>query len=152
MRMGPADAPFVIGLAESYAPGWQLHGLPRGVHAEHFVIDGYANAWRLTGSLPSKSFELTAVYQPESYVQLAQRVSVAALVAGALLIGLERVRRKRRPVLRAAATKLRPIVTRWKRTTPAKRRPPSRRTAGPRRRTGPRSSSRRRSRRRRRPS
>jgi arabinofuranan 3-O-arabinosyltransferase len=87
-------------LTESYAPGWQLTGLPRTWRARHLVIDGYANGWLVTGR---GNAELALEYAPERAAEAANRASALALAAAALGYPISRRRsragRRRRTTL-----------------------------------------------------
>jgi arabinofuranan 3-O-arabinosyltransferase len=96
VRVGPATAPFVLGLAESYSSGWQLKGLPAGTVATHFELDGYANGWRISGRIPDHALDLRAVYEPESAAHAALAVSAATAAGLALVVGVGGLLRLRR--------------------------------------------------------
>ena len=72
-----ASGPFVLVLADSYAPGWDIDGLPDGWNATHVEIDGYANGWRIDGRGDAK---LRVRYGPQQVVQYATVASGAGLV------------------------------------------------------------------------
>ena len=85
-------------LPESFATGWALSGLPRGWTARHFLANGYANGWLISGS---GSATLTASYAPQRWADAAQWISALTAL---ILIGwlVSRVRPGRRQ--RNAAT------------------------------------------------
>lgn len=84
----------VLVLADSYATGWRLDGLPEGWHATHVIADGYANGWILTGDGDAT---LTLSYRPAALGYMAEFVSACA--AGRLAFGwLIGLLRRRRPV------------------------------------------------------
>lgn len=88
-----ATAPFVLAMAESYSPGWHLSGLPAGATARHFRVDGYANAWLVTGR---GDMLLVATYRPASVARWATIASALGFIA----LALTQARRGRRPVWR----------------------------------------------------
>lgn len=63
-----ADGAFVLTLAESYADGWHLEGLPKGWRARHLPVDGYANGWVVTGHGDA---HIRLVYTPEDWMRPA---------------------------------------------------------------------------------
>jgi arabinofuranan 3-O-arabinosyltransferase len=63
-----ADGAFVLTLAESYADGWHLEGLPKGWQARHLPVDGYANGWVVTGHGDA---HIRLVYRPEDWMRPA---------------------------------------------------------------------------------
>ncbi len=84
-----AGAGAVVALAETTAPGWTLPG-----GGEHVAVQGWMNAWRLTGPVSGQM-----AYAPADTARLA--LSTAAPVAGAtvlslLTFGWRRRRRERR--------------------------------------------------------
>ncbi|WP_027345790.1 hypothetical protein [Hamadaea tsunoensis] len=83
----------VLVLADSYADGWHLDGLPAGWKATHVVADGYANGWILTGDGDAT---LTLTYQPATLGYLAQLASATAAL-WLLVAGLVRRVRRRVP-------------------------------------------------------
>lgn len=89
-----ARGPFVLVLAESYAPGWTLGGLPVGWKAEHLEVDGYANGWRIDGSGDAA---LALTYEPAATARAAGWASLLALGAtGVSVPVVAGVRRRRR--------------------------------------------------------
>ncbi|MCP4222503.1 MAG: hypothetical protein GY773_04080, partial [Actinomycetia bacterium] len=80
-----ASGPFVLVLADSYASGWEIDGLPDGWTATHIEADGYANGWRIDGSGDA---ELTIRYGPQRLVQYASMGSGATLMLVAMTIPL----------------------------------------------------------------
>jgi arabinofuranan 3-O-arabinosyltransferase len=79
-----AAGPFTVVLADSYAPGWSLDGLPEGWSARHVTVNGYANGWLVEGT---GNAVLTAKYRPERLVSTAMMISIlAGVVAVALVI------------------------------------------------------------------
>jgi arabinofuranan 3-O-arabinosyltransferase len=80
-------------LAESYARGWSLRGLPRGWSATHLRADGYANGWRIDGSGDA---ELTLEYRPARFGPAVMAVSALTAAAAAALALGRALRRRRR--------------------------------------------------------
>lgn len=72
------DGNAVLVLAESFAEGWQLDGLPEGWSAEPTVVDGWAMGWILAGNGDA---DLELFFAPGRLVDLAGWVSVATGVA-----------------------------------------------------------------------
>lgn len=87
-----ASGPFLLALAESFAPGWSLRGLPQGWTAEHLEVDGYANGWRVQGR---GSASLTLEYRPARPVRFAAAVSLGTALACAVFWAVLAVRRRR---------------------------------------------------------
>ncbi|MDH3680979.1 MAG: hypothetical protein OEV40_13645 [Acidimicrobiia bacterium] len=85
-----ANGPFVLVLAESFAPGWTIPDLPDGWTAAHVKVDGYANGWRLDGHGDAT---LTLTYREAG---LASAANKASLVAAASLLAVPGWRRWRR--------------------------------------------------------
>ncbi|WP_018348171.1 hypothetical protein [Longispora albida] len=77
----------VVALAESYAPGWRLRGLPDGWKARHVLVDGYANGWLVEGRGDAV---LTAAYAPGELSGHGAAASVATLT----ILGLRGARRR----------------------------------------------------------
>jgi arabinofuranan 3-O-arabinosyltransferase len=94
-------AHLTITLAEAYAPGWQLQGLPEGWSARHFSAAGYANSWDVQGP-GAPSLHLTLAFGPDAWGRLAQSISALTLAVSAAAWGLLTLRRRgSRPGLRA---------------------------------------------------
>ncbi|MFB9449440.1 hypothetical protein Dvina_37790 [Dactylosporangium vinaceum] len=76
---------FTLVLPESYAPGWQVTGLPPGWSARHLMVSGYANGWLISGTGDA---DLTLTYAPSRWSMLASLTSMLAVLAViALLAG-----------------------------------------------------------------
>jgi len=73
-----ASRPFVLSLAESYAPGWRLEGVPEGRSATHLIANGYANGW-LIG--PGRAFTARLTYLPDKGMHAAAIMSLLGLLA-----------------------------------------------------------------------
>jgi arabinofuranan 3-O-arabinosyltransferase len=86
----PTPRRFTLVLAESYASGWELDGLPPGRDGAHVLIDGYANGWRIS---PGSGFSVSISYSPDRWTRVARDVSI---LAGALALGISLARRRRR--------------------------------------------------------
>jgi arabinofuranan 3-O-arabinosyltransferase len=78
---GAAGA-FPLVLAESYAPGWALDGLPAGWTARHLAVDGYANGWLIEGTGDAV---LRLRYRPALWSSAALLIS---LLGGAVTIAV----------------------------------------------------------------
>jgi arabinofuranan 3-O-arabinosyltransferase len=89
------DGAFVLTLAESYADGWHLEGLPKGWQARHLPVDGYANGWVVTGHGDA---HIRLVYTPEDWMRPALSLfGLTPLCIFGSLIGLYRRIRLRLP-------------------------------------------------------
>lgn len=86
-----ARGEFTLVLDESYANGWSLRGLPAGWRAQHLMVNGYANGWRIVGR---GSADLTLTYGPDVWERIALLVSLAAAAAMVLLAAARLVRRR----------------------------------------------------------
>jgi arabinofuranan 3-O-arabinosyltransferase len=75
---------FTLVLPESYAPGWQLTGLPPGWTARHLIVSGYANAWLVSGTGDA---ELALVYAPSRWSSVALVSSILTALAVIALFG-----------------------------------------------------------------
>ncbi|MEI2790486.1 MAG: hypothetical protein V9E93_16635 [Steroidobacteraceae bacterium] len=84
----------VIGLAETYAPGWTLSGLPAGAHATHIVLDGWKNGWTIEGL--SGPVDLRVRYAPADLSRRALHVSLVAVPAALLALVAGAALRRRR--------------------------------------------------------
>jgi arabinofuranan 3-O-arabinosyltransferase len=73
-----ASRPFVLSLAESFAPGWRLEGVPQGRSVQHLIANGYANGW-LIG--PGGAFTARLTYAPDRGMHAAAIVSLFGLLA-----------------------------------------------------------------------
>jgi hypothetical protein len=73
-----SSSPFVVSLAESFAPGWRLMGVPQGRSAQHVVANGYGNGW-LIG--PGEAFTARLVYAPDRGMHAAGMVSLFGFLA-----------------------------------------------------------------------
>lgn len=94
-----ATGRFVLVLDESFAPGWQLKGLPASWRATHFTANGYANGWLIEGTGDAL---LTVAHRPSVLARLALIASVASLgLTLAFAIWRRLSRRIAAPVLRA---------------------------------------------------
>lgn len=83
-----AGGTFVLTLAESYADGWHLEGLPYGRLARHLPVDGYANGWVVTGQGDA---HIRLVYTPEDWMRPALSLyGLTLLCILGSLIGLYR--------------------------------------------------------------
>ena len=89
-----AGGPFVLTLAETFGPGWQLSGLPPTWTARHGVVDGYANGWRIEGE---GTATLHLRHRPTQLAQIAALVSAAAIAAAVLLALRNRAQNGRDP-------------------------------------------------------
>ena len=94
VALDAADGDFVLTLAETFGPGWQLSGLPRGWTADHGVVDGYANGWRIDGD---GSATLRLTHRPSDVARVAALVS-AAVLAAVVLFTVAGSARRRLPV------------------------------------------------------
>ena len=103
VEVDEADGQFVLTLAESYAPGWQVHGLPEGATAEHVMIDGYANGWLIDGH---GDLRLDLEYAPGRWARRAQAISLGAAILAFLLVTVPRVRRRVRTALESPDTEM----------------------------------------------
>jgi arabinofuranan 3-O-arabinosyltransferase len=81
---------FTLVLAESYARGWQLDGLPPGRDGAHVLVDGYANGWRIS---PGSGISLSISYSPDGWTRGARDVSI---LAGGLAVVMSLAHRRRR--------------------------------------------------------
>ena len=86
----------VVTLAETWAPGWSLAGLPEGVTATRLRLDGYQNAWQFDGSFAGE-VEIRLVYAPALTARTALKVSALVVpMAWLWLVVGGRVRRRLR--------------------------------------------------------
>lgn len=91
-----ADRPFLLVLNESFAPGWNLRGVPAG-RARHLLVDGYANGWRLPAG---DQLSLIAEYTPALKARRALQISQISVLAAGSLVGwraIELLRKRRWP-------------------------------------------------------
>lgn len=80
-----ARGPFLLILADTYARGWVVDGLPADWSADHLVTNGYSNGWLINGN---GSAELTLRYQPDRTIRWVGMSSLVSLIAAAaVLIG-----------------------------------------------------------------
>src|SRR5581483_7276806 len=86
-----ATGPFTLVLAESYAPGWVVDGLPNGWSARHVEVDGYGNGWLITGS---GNAVLTLQYGPDRWCRAALIVSALGATLALGLAGWRRWARR----------------------------------------------------------
>jgi hypothetical protein len=94
IRVRGARTPFLLVVAETFDPGWELRASGRNsANAAHFRVDGYANGWRIpwTGS-----YELTVRYGPERLAQLARRIDLVGVPLGLVALLWSLCRRGRR--------------------------------------------------------
>jgi arabinofuranan 3-O-arabinosyltransferase len=73
---------FNLALAETYAPGWVIDGLPAGWSARHLTVDGYRNGWVVDGTGDTV---LTLRYRPARWAFAALLLS---LLGGPLAVAL----------------------------------------------------------------
>jgi hypothetical protein len=96
VRVDDAHVPYVLVMADSFAPGWRLHG-PAAAASHHFVADGYANGWEI--DRPG-SYELTVRLETERLAHTAVAASegffVLAIVAAGWAVATRRLERDRR--------------------------------------------------------
>lgn len=85
------DGDFVLTLAETFGPGWQLRGLPPSWSADHGVVDGYANGWQIDGEGWAT---LQLMHRPSEVARAAALVS-AGTVAAVALLSVTRMARRR---------------------------------------------------------
>ena len=89
----------VLSLSETYAPGWQLQGLPAGTpRAEHLQVQGWANGW----ALPAGDIDAVLAYGPSRIARYALLAFPAGLFL-ALLYPLFAWWWRRRRVRRGAS-------------------------------------------------
>jgi arabinofuranan 3-O-arabinosyltransferase len=105
-HVAESASPFVLQLAESYAPGWELSGLPASRSAQHIELDGYANGW-LVPAGPAFGFEIR--YGPDAWYAVTRSLSLFAL---AIAIGFVALRRRVAPVVQLAVAKTRGELSR----------------------------------------
>lgn len=104
VRVRGVEGDFVLEVAESWAPGWQLSGLPAGWTAERVPTSGYANGWRITGHGDAS---LVVVYDPQRIASAAQATSavaglgILAFVGYRMVVEVRRTRRRWGPQLHA---------------------------------------------------
>jgi arabinofuranan 3-O-arabinosyltransferase len=83
VEVGDATDDFVVGFADSFAPGWTLRGLPQGWSATHVELDGYANGWavrKISARAPSR-LHLTVEHRPSVLMRLLLVLPVGAVLA-----------------------------------------------------------------------
>ncbi len=83
-----ADGPFALTMAESFAAGWHLNGLPDGWSARSLESNAYGNVWLIEGF---DDAVLNVNYRPNRIATLGQLVSLITLGA-TLLLALRRSR------------------------------------------------------------
>ena len=95
-EISAADGPFVLVLADSFANGWRLEGLPEGWSAQHLEVDGYANGWRVEGEGDAT---LTMHYGPSTMSGYAAigSAGTAAVMLAMSGVGWQRRRTRRTP-------------------------------------------------------
>jgi arabinofuranan 3-O-arabinosyltransferase len=74
VRLHNVSGTQVLVLADSYADGWRLDGLPSGWTARHLKADGYANGWLITGIGEAS---VTLAYSPAVIGYVADALSFA---------------------------------------------------------------------------
>ncbi len=72
-----ASEPYWLVFSESYDNGWKLSS-KNGEIKEHFVANGYANAWKIK---EKGDYSLSIVYEPQKKISLAYLVSVITFAA-----------------------------------------------------------------------
>ena len=83
----------VVGVGESFDPGWRLDGVPSGVTVRHVRLDGFRNGWVLERTATEAPLTgLRVRFGPDGTARRALAVSV--LGAMALLGGLGMHRRR----------------------------------------------------------
>jgi hypothetical protein len=97
VRVQNARRPFLLGVGETFAPGWRVEAAGRELTGlAHVHVNGYANAWRL----PWKgTYEVTVTYGPERLARWARRTDLVLIpLVPVLWLGWAAVgRRRRRP-------------------------------------------------------
>jgi arabinofuranan 3-O-arabinosyltransferase len=79
VRVTNATEPFLLAVAETYAPGWRLEIKNREAsEAKHVVVNGYANGWLVPWN---GTYDLRIVYGPERLAERAQWASLFGLIA-----------------------------------------------------------------------
>lgn len=79
ISVGEAKEPFILMFNETYSPFWRI----RGENFEHFMINGYANAWLVD---KNGSFDLVAEYRLQKYFYCGVIVSVTGLISAIVLV------------------------------------------------------------------
>jgi arabinofuranan 3-O-arabinosyltransferase len=82
-RVGGADDPFWLVLAQSHSSGWSVRAEGAEV-GSHEVVDGYANGWRITPS--TDTVELTLRWTPQRLVWIGLGISGLTAIAAAVLV------------------------------------------------------------------
>lgn len=98
-----ADGPTLIVHQESFADGWAIEGLPPSVSADHIMVDGWANGWRVD-RLHRLSNNVSFDYRPDRIASIAVWSVVPVLLAA--LIAIHRSRR--RPLVAGSSPRVDP--------------------------------------------
>ena len=97
VQVEDVDHSFVLGLAESFSPRWQLTDMAEGRSSSHIEIDGHSNGWVIErGEAMTVSIE----YAPDRTLTLASTASLLSIIA--LLLGLVATRGRRLSTTRPA--------------------------------------------------
>ena len=94
----------VVGLTETYAPGWSLTGLPAGATARHVQLSGSQNGWVIAG-LHGRPLDVHLTYAPAVTSRKALKISLLTvpLMLAFLVAGFVWRRRRTRRAARAAS-------------------------------------------------
>lgn len=89
------NEPFYLILSQSYDQGWKIYdGQKSLADKNHYLVNGYANAWYLESS--DQERELTIEYQPQKWFVRGIIVSLVAFLVISLLSLLQLIQRRKK--------------------------------------------------------
>jgi len=77
--VGEAKEPFILMFNETYNPFWKI----KGENFEHFLINGYANAWLVD---KKGNFDLVLEYRLQKYFYVGVVISAVGLISAIMLL------------------------------------------------------------------
>jgi len=79
ISVGEAKEPFILMFNETYNPFWKI----KGENFEHFLINGYANAWLVD---KKGNFDLVLEYRLQKYFYVGVVISAVGLISAIMLL------------------------------------------------------------------